>query len=151
MKHPVRSLLSAVAVGAALVATPAYSVEVKDQIKHREAIMEAIGGHLSAVFSTLGGPAEMQKNFAFHADSLAQLADIAVDVFPEGSGEGKTDALKKIWEQPEEFKQAMDTFLERVAAFKETVDAGEDIPAIAAAAKKLGGACKGCHDDFKKD
>ena len=151
MKYPLRSLIAIACTGAALVALPAHSVEVKDQIKHREAIMEAIGGHMSAIFSTLAGPPEMQKNFAFHADSLLHLSNIAVDVFPEGSGEGKTEALKDIWEKPDEFKQAMDLFLERVATLEETIDGGGDVISIAAAAKKLGGACKGCHDDFKKD
>ncbi|NHN36139.1 cytochrome c [Pseudomaricurvus alcaniphilus] len=153
-----RKLLTASAckkiAGAAILLGAASSlavqaVETKDIIKHRHGVMEAIGGHFSSIFATLGGPQEMHSNFQFHADSIARLAKISVGVFPAGSGEGKTDAKAAIWEKPEDFQEAMDLFLERSETLAAVAKTG-DPQQIAGAAKKLGGSCKGCHDDFKK-
>ncbi|GAB3099159.1 cytochrome c [Pseudomaricurvus hydrocarbonicus] len=124
------------------------SADVESQIKHREATMEAIGGHFSSVFATLKSPEALGDENQFHAESIARLARIAVERFPEGSGDGETDALPAIWEKPEEFKKAMDAFVTKADAFAVASKSG-DLKSFAGAAKELGGTCKGCHDDFK--
>ncbi len=135
---------------ASVVSISASAADVKSQIEHRQAIMEAIGGHFSAVFSTLKGPASEAANHQFHAETIARLAHMSRDVFPEGSDKGKTEAKADIWDKPDAFQEALDTFVTRADAFaaaSKTGDRGE----LAKAAKNLGGSCKGCHDDFKKD
>lgn len=121
----------------------------KNIIKHRHGVMEAIGGHFSAALATMAGPEQFQDNQAFHAEAIARLAKISVDTFPAGSGKGKTKAKMAIWEQPEEFAAAMDKFLVKADEFASASTSG-DMKAYGAAAKALGGSCKGCHDDFKK-
>ena len=145
------TVLSSVALSLTLVmANGAYASDTKTIIKHREAVMEAVGGHFGAAFSTMRGMEQFDGNHVFHAESVARLAKIAVDIFPAGSGEGKTKALPAIWEKPEAFAKAMDDFVLKADAFAAAAKA-DDRKAYAAAAKELGGSCKGCHDDFKKE
>ena len=142
--------ISAITVCSALLSSQlALSADSQDQIKHRQAIMEGIGGHLSAIFSTLKTPDSFGENYLFHAESLSHLAKISVDTFPPESAKGKTKASEDIWSKPEEFKQAMDLMLERADGLVAAVNSG-DTMALVDAAKKLGGSCKGCHDDFKQ-
>lgn len=132
-----------------LVGVSWAAADNKAVIKHRHGVMEAIGGHFSAALATMGGPEQFQGNHVFHAESLARLAKISVDIFPAGSDKGKTKAKSAIWEQPEEFAAAMDKFLLKADEFA-SASASGDLKAYGAAAKALGGSCKGCHDDFKK-
>ena len=49
-------------------------------IKHRKGIMEAIGGHFTASFSTIRG-GEFSENQSYHAESIARLAKVAANTF----------------------------------------------------------------------
>ena len=144
MKTPSRIALAL----AALLITPVASADDnKSIIKHREAIMEGIAGHFSAAYVTLKGMDDFKANRQFHAESLARLAKIAPQTFPKGSGDGKTEALAAVWEKPEAFKEAMDTFITRADEF--AIASTQDEKSFGAAANALGKSCKGCHDDFK--
>ncbi|WP_159931186.1 cytochrome c [Oceanicoccus sp. KOV_DT_Chl] len=136
-----------IAFCALLAAGTAYGDSSKTIIKHRQGVMEAIGGHFGAAFSTMKGMDQFSGNQQFHAESIARLAKISVETFPAGSGKGKTKALPAIWEQPEVFKAAMDEFLLNADAF--AVASTKDMATYGAAAQALGKSCKNCHDDFK--
>ncbi|MBD3647221.1 MAG: cytochrome c, partial [Pseudomonadales bacterium] len=88
--------------------------------------------------------------FALHADAIADLAEVVPHCFPEGSGEGKTEALPVIWEEPEAFKQTMDDFVSAARGISEAAATGE-MSEIGPAIDKLGQACKGCHDDYREE
>lgn len=142
---------SAAAFLTAVSSVPAvFAADSKDQIEHRKAIMEGAAGHLSAIFSTLKDPGKFADNYQFHADSLYTLAKISADTFPEGSDKGKTKASADIWAKPDEFKQAVDAFIDTTEGLSQAAKT-DDIGALVAAAKEVGGSCKGCHDDFKED
>ncbi len=143
----ITSLTSSVLCGL-LIASAAHAADPKSVIKHRQGIMEAIGGHFTAAYSSMGALPEFNENQAYHAQSVAQLAKIAVDVFPAGSGEGKTKAKAAIWDNPDEFKVKMDEFVTKAEEFSDASTSG-DMARYGAATKALGGSCKGCHDDFK--
>jgi cytochrome c556 len=76
------------------------------------------------------------------------MSTIVPKVFPEGSGDGKTGALPAIWEKPAEFKIVLNKFVVAANEMAEAADSGE-MSAIGPAIKKLGGSCKGCHDNFR--
>lgn len=126
----------------------AFAADNKSIIKHRQGIMEAIGGHFTAAYSSMGGMPAFNANQTFHAESVARLSKIAVDVFPAGSGDGKTKAKAEIWSNPEGFKKAMDKFVMAAEDFAAASKSG-DMASYGAATKALGGSCKNCHDDFK--
>lgn len=142
------SLAATVAISVLLSSVTAHA-DVKAAIKHRQGVMEAIGGHFNASIGTLGGPAEFNANHEFHATTIASLAKIAPKVFAEGTGEGKTKAKSEIWEQPKEFKAKMDDFVTNANALA-AASKLNDMGAYVGAVKNLGKTCKACHDDFKK-
>ncbi len=90
----------------------------------------------------------------FDAAKAAEAArDISVtskkipELFPEGSEGGESDALPAIWKEWDRFTKSADD-LDRVAGELTTaLEAGN--PDWKAAFKKVGDACKACHQDFR--
>ena len=111
--------------------------------------MDAIGGHMSAMGVILKNGIRMD-DLVFHARGLAALSDIAPDVFPEGSDVAKSKAKSDIWENPDDFEAAMNRFVEAANGMEKAAMNGE-MSEIGPAIQALGGACKGCHDDFKAE
>tara|TARA_R110002072_G_scaffold104540_2_gene228993 strand:- start:7817 stop:8245 length:429 start_codon:yes stop_codon:yes gene_type:complete len=123
--------------------------DAEAEINYRKAVMKVVGGHMGGIAGILRGGVHSEE-LAYHAKGMANVAAIVPGVFPQGSGDGKTDALPAIWEDDAAFKVAMDRFVtaaEAIGAAAETGDNG----AIASKVKALGGSCKGCHDDYKAD
>ncbi|MGK0499563.1 MAG: cytochrome c556 [Oceanicoccus sp.] len=145
-----KKIMTIAAVSLMLATSPLTVADnTKMVIKHRQGVMEAIGGHFGAAFSSMRGMDQFNTNQVFHAESLAALAKISADTFPAGSGDGKTKASADIWEKPEEFKKAMDEFVAKANTFAAASKA-DDLAAYGEAAKALGKSCKGCHDNFKE-
>ena len=110
---------------------------------YRHHTMEAIGGHMEAIVDILKQKVPHQAHMALHANAIADMAGIADTLFPEGSEGG--EALPAIREQPEKFAKRLQEFQDAVAGFRQAAGGdGEIGPAMQA----LGGACKGCHDNF---
>jgi len=123
--------------------------DTKGEIKYRKSVMEAVGGHMGAMAAILRNQVHSDE-LAFHADAMAKLSKLVPNIFPEGSGEGKTEAKAEIWQDPEAFKAAMDKFVTAANGMSEVAASG-DMKRIGPAIKALGGSCKGCHDDFQDD
>ena len=123
--------------------------DAKSEILYRQGVMSVVGGHMKSMATSLKGGIHMDE-FAVHAHGMANISKIVPNVFPEGSGDGKTEALAEIWENKAEFKAAMDKFLEAADGMAVAADTGE-MASIGPAIKALGGSCKGCHDDFKQE
>ena len=136
-------LFSAVAVAAA----PAFSDEAT--IKYRQSIYKSIGGHMGALAAIVKGEVPFTDDVGAHAQGLADLAQIAGHVFPEGSDKGaETEALPVIWEKPDEFKKRVADF--QAAAANLASVAKSEPKGVAPAVGALGKTCKACHDDFRK-
>ncbi len=118
------------------------------EIKYRQGVMGVVGGHMSSMVAILRGDVHMD-DLKLHAQGMANIATVVPSVFPPGSGDGKTEALAIIWEKPEAFKAAIDKYVDAANGIKKAADSG-DMQAVGPAIKKLGGACKGCHDDFRE-
>ena len=71
--------------------------------------------------------------------------------FPKGTGPeaGKTRALPEIWSKPDDFTAAQKMFSERAPKLLAAAKT-KDVAAVTAAFKDVGGACKNCHDTFRK-
>jgi len=119
------------------------------EINYRQGIMLSIGGHMKDIVSILKGGVH-QQDLRFHAHAMADLAKIVPGVFPAGSGEGKTDALPAIWKKPDQFKQAVQKFVDAANGIASAADSGSPAQ-IGPAIKALGDACKNCHDDFREE
>jgi cytochrome c556 len=123
--------------------------DAEADIKYRKAVMKVVGGHMAGMGTILRNGVH-PDDLAFHARGMANVAALVPNVFPAGSGEGKTEALPAIWEDEAAFKVAMDKFVTAANATGAAADTGDN-QAIAATLKALGGSCKGCHDDYKAD
>lgn len=119
------------------------------QYKYRDAVMESVGGHMSSMATILRGRV-YPDDLAFHANAMKNLATIVPHVFPEGSGVSDSEALPEIWEEPEDFKAAMDEFVNAANGMAEAANSG-DMGQVGPAIKALGQACKGCHDSFRAE
>ena len=116
---------------------------------YRHGVMEAIGGHMTAMVTILRKGVH-QDELALHASGIAALADISPDIFPGGSDVEKSEALPAVWENPAEFNAAMTKFVETAKLMEQAALTG-DMAQIGPAIQGLGGACKGCHDDFREE
>jgi len=117
--------------------------------KYREGVMKTVGGQMSSMAAILKGQVHLD-NLEFHASGMADLADIVPHVFPEGSGVHQSEALPAIWEQPDEFKMAVEKFVKAAKGIATAAEDGE-MSAIGPALNSLGKACKGCHDNFREE
>lgn len=120
------------------------------EMKYRQAVMKAVGGHMASMAAILKGKTHT-KNLSIHADAMATLADIVPGVFPEGSGEASgSEALPAVWTEPEAFKEAMDRYVSAAGAMRSAAASG-DMSQVGPAINELGQSCKGCHDDFREE
>lgn len=140
---------SSVLLVAALLFSPALLADAEADINYRQGVMRSVGGSMSSMAAILRGGVHAE-DLQFHANTMGELANIVPKVFPEGSGDGKTEALPDIWEDPEAFKERLDDFVEAAKAMPEAVASG-DRRQIGGAIQTLGEACKGCHDNFREE
>lgn len=139
--------------GAALT-MPAFAAEEKINpeliVKHRQAVMMAIGGHTSATFGAMSLP-EFADQQLYHLEQINRLAKISAKTFTPGSNTGKTKSKGEVWSKPDEFKQAMDDFLLKSDVAVAEAKKGTKEKAYLAAVKDLTESCKACHKKFKED
>ncbi|HEY6870292.1 MAG TPA: cytochrome c [Novosphingobium sp.] len=87
-----------------------------------------------------------------NANTLAMAAPKVAGYFPKGTGaEGnpKSEALPVIWQKPADFAAANKKLVDAAKAYQAAAATG-DLDQIKAAFGTLGGACKNCHDTFRK-
>lgn len=135
--------------GLLAAATASHAAAPENYIKYRQAMMKAVGGHMSASSQILRGKVSVDGDLAMHARALAGLNANLTRLFPEGSDFGETKAKEAIWEDWAKFEQAANAARDATAAFAEAAASG-DTAQIKAAHKDVGKSCKGCHKDFRQ-
>ena len=146
-----RLVHSALVVSLATVFSTATSAATApaDAIKYRKAVMEGMSAHVTAIALISFGKVEHPEYLKSHANALADLGAQAKVLFPEGTDTGNTDALPLIWKEQEQFNKLVSDLETSSARLRDAV-AANDKPGATAAFKKLGEACKGCHDRYRK-
>lgn len=139
--------LRAAILSAALLASGAQAAD-EGAAEYREAIFEAIGGHMSAMVGIIKGEVPHRQDLALHAKGIAALAPVTQHIFPADSYIEGGHAKAEIWSDPDAFGERRQNFLDAAAALGAVADSG-DQAAFMGAFKTLGGACKGCHDNFR--
>jgi cytochrome c556 len=122
-------------------------------LKEREENFEGIGASFKAVRGELEKDAPDFALIAAKAGDINTRAQKITGHFPAGTSttDGvKTEALPAIWEKPEEFKAAAQKLVDESAKLA-SLAGGGDKAAVGAQAMAMGGACKGCHDQFRLD
>lgn len=127
--------------------------EVPPVLKERHDNFEAIGDAFKAVRGELEKDA---PDFALIAAKAGDINTRAMKIethFPAGTSveDGyDTEALPSIWQKPEEFKASAQKLVDESAKLASLAEGG-DKAAVGAQAMAMGGACKGCHDQFRLD
>ena len=145
-----RILLSSAIVVLGMMAATAHADT--GNIKYRGSVMKAIGGHMSAAGVILKGEGGSPAHLQGHGHALAELAKVALTIFPEGTGPdaGKTEAKANIWTDKEGFSEVQQAFVTLAGRFAEAAATG-DMSAAGAALGALGkGGCKACHDKYRQ-
>ncbi len=87
------------------------------------------------------------------AESISNLAGELHTWFPKGTGPEtgiKTEALATIWEDQAGFKSAADKLVTESGNMLAAAKSG-DLAKVGGNVRSLGGACKGCHDNYRLD
>lgn len=132
-------------------ATAAFAGEA--EIKYRQEIFKAVGGHMTAMATILKTDAGDMSHMEAHANAMLDLAKISHSIFPDGSGPdaGKTRAKANIWTDADDFRKVVMAFEEhagKLAMAAKTGDKGQ----IGAALGGLGkNGCKACHDNYRAE
>ena len=141
------------AAAAVVLSAPAQAQFAKpeDAVKYRKGALFVMQTHFGRVAGMAAGripfDAAIASSNAAVAESMSKLPWAA---FVEGSGTGDTKAKPEIWTDNAKFKAAsekMQAAMSNLAAAAK----GGNLDAIKAAVGPVGGACKACHDDFRKE
>ncbi|MCU0948748.1 MAG: cytochrome c [Porphyrobacter sp.] len=127
--------------------------EVPPVLKERHDNFEGIGDAFKAARGELEKDAPDFALIAAKANDINTRAKLIEGHFPAGTSVDDgydTEALPSIWQKPEEFKAASQKLVDESAKLA-SVAGGGDKAATAAQAMAMGGACKGCHDQFRLD
>ena len=121
--------------------------DVKDAINFRHYLMENVGDNAKEMKAKLDGGkiAEMAVNaraIALHSTRIPEL-------FPQGSTSDHSRAKAEIWQSWEDFLKAAQTLRTEADQLAMTVANGKADSADVQF-KKVLGACKNCHDQFRK-
>lgn len=142
-------LLAAAVASLSAVAVSAQAEETNPTIVHRQAIYKLTAAHMQGLKAglLLKGPTD---NLAWHADGIVDAFKHMGNAYPEGSDKGETKAKANIWTEREKFQEAGKKAFGAALALAEATKAGDQAKSVDAF-KALGGACKACHEDFRKD
>ncbi len=145
--------IALISVITASITATAIAADHKAIIIHRQGIYDVMAGHMKVLKSILVLKHPKFADVNFHASSILEAAKHHGNAFPEGSGKGKTAALPEIWEKPEEYKKAGQKLREALHEFitASKLADEDDRSELQLAFKKVGGACKNCHDNFREE
>ena len=150
MRRDIKSAVIAICLTLALSAPIAAEPSAEDAYKYRESIMTSLKGHAGAISMITRGIAGDPSNLASHAEAIANLSTELHSIFQEDSDVEGSEALPIIWEEPEKFAEAI-AKAEKAMAELGHAASDSDVEAVGRAFRKVGQACKGCHDQYREE
>ena len=119
----------------------------KDVIAMRHYLMENVGDNAKELDKKLkaGNLAAAKMN----AQAIALHSTRVPELFPQGSTSTTSRAKDEIWQKWDEFVKGADTMKTEADQLAVTI-AGGKADEVTTQAKKMFGACKSCHDGFRK-
>lgn len=123
----------------------------EDAIKYRKAALNVMAAHFGRVVAMANGrmpfDAKAAADNAAIAEEMSKLPFVA---FVEGSDKGETGAKPEIWSNNAKFKAAAEKMQGEMVKLASTAKSGGGQDALRAQAGAVAGACKACHDDFRR-
>jgi cytochrome c556 len=121
--------------------------DVKDVIAFRTYLMENIGENAKEMNDKV--KAGKIKQAKINAQAIALHSTRIIDLFPKGSMSETSRAKDEIWQKWDEFVKSSETFRTEVDQFALVAAEGKANEAKEQL-NKVSGACKSCHDSFRK-
>ena len=119
-------------------------------VKERMMLMKSYARSMKILNAALSNiSAENLEIIKIEVNKLVKESGRLLHLFPVGSGEGVSEASSRIWEQPGEFAKRIRTFSQTLQKLAEATDLNSQ-KALIRAFRKVGGACKGCHQDYRE-
>ena len=143
---------AAIATLLVCAALDAAAHKPEDVIHYRQSAMTLVGWNFGPLSAMVKGKVVWDaREFALHADRLAQLAPQVPEGFAKGSDKGaETDAKPAIWANPDDFQSKANDFISEARALSDVAKDGDEAK-MKEQFRKLAGACKACHDKYKAD
>jgi cytochrome c556 len=148
-----RLSLAALAVGSIVTALPAAAQFAKpeDAIKYRKAAFTVMAAHFGRVGAMASGRAPFDAAAAqSNADIATMMSKLPFTAFGPGTDTGDTRAKPNVWSDNAKFVAAATKMQEEMVKLDVAAKSG-NLDQLKAAFGPVGGACKACHDDFRKE
>jgi len=142
----------ALAAGVLAVATTAIAQpKPENYVKQRQSALALIGWYFGPLGAVAKGEKPFNKDEAVRATTnLVALSKMPWEGFVAGTENvGNTKAKPEIWSKAADFKKAGDNMQAEVAKLAALANAG-DADGFKKQFGAVGGTCKACHDDFRK-
>ena len=150
MKSIASFILASAAVALALPAQAQFA-KPEDAIKYRQSALTVMGAHFGRVAGMANGripfDAKVAADNAAIAESMSKLPWAG---FVPGSDSGNTKAKPEIWTDNAKFKEASEKMQGEMVKLVAATKTG-NLDTIKTAVGATGGACKACHDNFRKE
>lgn len=133
-------------------AVAAAAVKPETAIHYRQSVYTMIGWNFVPMVDMIKNKSPWDSaEFARHADRIAFLAPQLLEGFPEGSDKGAdTEAKPDIWKNMDDFKSKMSDLVRETKNLSDVAKAGDEAK-TREQFKKTAGACKSCHDKYRKE
>ena len=121
-------------------------------IEVRQSLMQVIVWNIAPLGGMIRGAIPFDPELAAkNGQRISQLGTMIPDAFErDTSGSSyETEALDVIWETQDDFNAKAETLVAAAAAYAEAAQQGEE--EAKKAFGRVGGACSGCHEDFRVD
>lgn len=126
---------------------PKHLPDAKDAIAFRAYLMENVGDNAKELNDKV--KAGKIKAAKVNAQAIALHATRIPELFPQRSTSETSKAKDEIWQKWDDFVKAAETLRNEADQLALTLADGK-ADATGAQLKKVFGACKGCHDTFRK-
>ena len=149
-----KTIVSLVLASAAItlsVPAQAQFAKPEDAIKYRKSVMTIQSTHFGRVAGMANGRIPFNAAAAVDNAAIAEaMSKLPWAAFGEGTGTGDTKAKPEIWSDNAKFKAAGEKLQGEMVKLVAATKTG-NVDTIKVAAGGVGGACKACHDDFRKE
>ena len=125
--------------------------EPENNVKYRQNLMKAVGGHMGAIAGVVKGEVNYGPHVVEHARAINAMSRVVGDVFVTGTDHAKVKgsrAKAEIWQNSAEWQKVVQGFQTASANLVQAAE-GNDKQAVAKSFAALGQSCGACHKPFR--
>ncbi|MEO8155674.1 MAG: cytochrome c [Rhizobacter sp.] len=150
MKRLFLAMAAVASLGTALPAAAQFA-KPEDAIKYRKAAFTVMAAHFGRVAAMANGRIPFDAKAAVdNAEIATMMSKLPYAGFVDGSDKGDTKAKPEIWSDRDKFNAAATKMQDEMVKLNAAAKTG-DVATIKAAVGGVGQACKGCHDNYRKE